>query len=234
MTRAVALFLILAFGISWTVSEVYYRMIGSTPVGDAMMAIVFMWGPGIAAMLTTWFVLKQPIGSLGPMFRANRWLVMAILIPFGVITTYTLVAALHPDTGLNLTNERMLASILAALPEHQHAEVQAALALVADHLVLVQFLQVLLGGTITGLTVTSIAAFGEELGWRGFLHRHWQSMGFWKRSLLIGVIWGIWHAPMIRRGQRDDGAWPPSRKRQRAPDSRSTRSVTATRPGRRW
>lgn len=206
MTRAVALFLVLAFGISWTVSEVYYRAIGSTPLGDAIMAIVFMWGPGIAAVFTTRFVLKQKIGSLGPLFRANRWLVFAMLIPIGVIASYTLVAALHPETGMNLTNPRMLAAILAALPQHQHAEVQAALSLVADHLVLVQFLQVLLGGTITGLTVTSIAALGEELGWRGFLHRSWQSMGFWKRSSLIGLIWGAWHAPMILRGHNDVGA----------------------------
>src|SRR5699024_748497 len=42
----------------------------------------------------------------------------------------------------------------------------------------------------------AIFAFGEEIGWRGFLLREFQVLGFWKASLLIGLIWGLWHAPL--------------------------------------
>src|SRR5699024_9171486 len=38
--------------------------------------------------------------------------------------------------------------------------------------------------------------FGEEVGWRGFLLRELRALGFWKASLLIGLIWGPWHAPL--------------------------------------
>src|SRR5699024_9575008 len=52
-------------------------------------------------------------------------------------------------------------------------------------------------GLLGGITINAIFAFGEEVGWRGFLLQEFRSLGFWKASLLIGLIWGIWHAPLI-------------------------------------
>jgi membrane protease YdiL (CAAX protease family) len=58
----------------------------------------------------------------------------------------------------------------------------------------------LVQGLIAGLTINAVAAFGEELGWRGLLQRELGPLGFWPSSLLIGLIWGIWHAPLILQG----------------------------------
>jgi membrane protease YdiL (CAAX protease family) len=55
-------------------------------------------------------------------------------------------------------------------------------------------------GLAAGLTVNALAAFGEELGWRGLLHRLLRPMGFWKSSLATGILWGLWHAPIILLG----------------------------------
>lgn len=55
-------------------------------------------------------------------------------------------------------------------------------------------------GLIAGITINAVAGFGEELGWRGFLQKEFGFMGFWKSSLLIGFIWGLWHAPLILQG----------------------------------
>ena len=42
-----------------------------------------------------------------------------------------------------------------------------------------------------------IPAFGEELGWRGFLQEHMNDrFGWLVTSLLIGVIWAVWHLPL--------------------------------------
>lgn len=48
--------------------------------------------------------------------------------------------------------------------------------------------------------INSIVAFGEELGWRGFLLPRLMPLGKTKAYLLLGVIWGLWHAPLIVMG----------------------------------
>lgn len=55
-------------------------------------------------------------------------------------------------------------------------------------------------GLIAGITINAVAGFGEELGWRGFLQKELGYIGFWKSSALIGIIWGVWHAPIILQG----------------------------------
>jgi len=48
-----------------------------------------------------------------------------------------------------------------------------------------------------GLTINAVAALGEELMWRGYLWEKMKHLGFVKASLIIGVIWGAWHVPMV-------------------------------------
>lgn len=55
-------------------------------------------------------------------------------------------------------------------------------------------------GMVAGATINLIAAFGEELGWRGFLYNELAPLGFWRSSLIIGAIWGLWHMPIIIQG----------------------------------
>ncbi|MFH1484694.1 MAG: CPBP family intramembrane glutamic endopeptidase, partial [Chloroflexota bacterium] len=55
-------------------------------------------------------------------------------------------------------------------------------------------------GLVAGVTINAVAGFGEELGWRGFLQKELGFLGFWKSSAVIGVIWGVWHAPIILQG----------------------------------
>jgi membrane protease YdiL (CAAX protease family) len=41
-------------------------------------------------------------------------------------------------------------------------------------------------------------ALGEEIGWRGFLVPElYKTQGFTKTSLISGLIWGIWHLPIL-------------------------------------
>ncbi|MGP5673540.1 CPBP family glutamic-type intramembrane protease [Brachybacterium alimentarium] len=47
------------------------------------------------------------------------------------------------------------------------------------------------------LIMQALFAIGEEAGWRGWLHRELAPLGFWPMSLLIGVAWALWHAPIV-------------------------------------
>ena len=43
-----------------------------------------------------------------------------------------------------------------------------------------------------------VLAFGEEAGWRGFaLPRLAERFGFWSGSLILGVLWCVWHYPKL-------------------------------------
>lgn len=50
-----------------------------------------------------------------------------------------------------------------------------------------------------------IIAFGEEYGWRGYLQSELSKLGRIKGTFLIGVIWGIWHWPVIWMGYNYPG-----------------------------
>src|SRR5258705_8214246 len=67
------------------------------------------------------------------------------------------------------------------------------------------FLLSLAQGVIAGFTVNLPFTFGEELGWRGLLLRETQTSGFLRSNLFIGVVWGLWHAPLIAQGHNYPG-----------------------------
>lgn len=54
----------------------------------------------------------------------------------------------------------------------------------------------IIGGPLGSLATT----FGEEYGWRGFLQRELFILGPRISALIVGIIWGLWHIPIIKSG----------------------------------
>jgi len=50
---------------------------------------------------------------------------------------------------------------------------------------------------IAAVTVNALAALGEEIGWRGYLFELLGGATSLKKTVIIGVLWGLWHAPAI-------------------------------------
>ena len=62
---------------------------------------------------------------------------------------------------------------------------------------------------VMGLTVGAVLAFGEEVGWQGFLvPRLYKLAGFTRAALLRGIIWSVWHFPLIIGGVYGTTATP--------------------------
>ncbi len=59
-------------------------------------------------------------------------------------------------------------------------------------------------GTVQSVLLAPVLAivifFGEEYGWRGYLQNELIKIGRVRGVLLVGVIWGAWHWPLILMG----------------------------------
>jgi uncharacterized protein len=54
--------------------------------------------------------------------------------------------------------------------------------------------------TFVGVPVGSALAFGEEFGWRGYLLPRLLPLGEVKAAVIVGLIWGPWHLPVLIMG----------------------------------
>lgn len=197
MNRPVVVFLILAYAFSWGVAELGFRVL---QLPSTLIAIAFMFGPALAAVVTTKFVLRRPIASLGPWWRPNRWLAAAVIAPMLFTAAWLAIAPLLPGLSLAFDSQGLIDNILQSVPATQHAQVRTELEKLGGALLPLLLVQMTLVAAGVGMTINAVAAFGEELGWRGFLHQHLATMGFWSRAALIGFFWGLWHLPLTLRG----------------------------------
>lgn len=180
-------FLILTFAISWTFFLIPLAF-KANPAAYSQAALlcwtIGMWGPGIAAIVTTLFVDKRPFSDL----RLNKfgkfrfYLIAWFLFPLLAALTVALTGII--GTGIfdpNFTTMNQIASS-QSIP--------------VTILIISQLIQGLLLGPIFNI----FATLGEELGWRGFLLPKLLPIGQWKAILVSGLIWGFWHAPVILQG----------------------------------
>ena len=70
-----------------------------------------------------------------------------------------------------------------------------------EALLATRFLNAVIIGPFLGLIIT----FGEEYGWRGFLQTELVRLGRIRGVGLLGIIWGIWHWPIIWMGYNYPG-----------------------------
>jgi membrane protease YdiL (CAAX protease family) len=78
---------------------------------------------------------------------------------------------------------------------------QLGLSMTGNVLLIVLALQMIVEGSLLGLLI----AFGEEYGWRVFLQSQLIRLGKKRGVLLLGLIWGAWHYPVIWMGHNYPG-----------------------------
>jgi membrane protease YdiL (CAAX protease family) len=59
-----------------------------------------------------------------------------------------------------------------------------------------------------GTAVSCLSAFGEEVGWRGYMLTRLISAGVPRPVFTSGLIWAFWHVPLILSGQYAAGSQP--------------------------
>lgn len=116
--------------------------------------------------------------------------VMIAVLALGFVVALAAGALAVPGAGHLVTGdaefrERLL-QIVPALPADAQLPPVPVLALA-----------LLSQGLLAGLTINGLFAFGEEYGWRGVLAQELRPLGSVRANLLTGVLWGLWHAPII-------------------------------------
>jgi len=192
------LFVGLNFLISYAFIFSYFALGGKwLSSGTIFVAPIYMFMPTIAAIVVQKFIYKEPLKEpLGISWKLNRWWLVAwLLAPVAAFATLG-ISLLLPDVRYCPQMTGLLERFRAVIPPKVLERAAKQMASFPVH----PFWIGLFLGLLAGPTVNAVAGFGEELGWRGLLQKELGFLGFWKSSALIGVIWGLWHAPIILQG----------------------------------
>ena len=188
--RKILIFLAFCFGISWLSAGIFYLCgVEYQSVWGLLFATAYMFFPLVSVLLTQLVTGEKLFSDIGISFRLNKWwwLGWLVIIPVPILLSLP-VSALFPGVSISADGEYMRQTI-----DKLQAQGMAMGPWEAG-------VVTLLSGLFAGITVNAVVAFGEESAWRGFLHRCMKGLGFWKECLIIGVIWGLWHAPLILMG----------------------------------
>ena len=195
-TRRLGIFLAVTFGLAWATAGLIYTtgglrdsppVLGPLTLASVLLPTAYMFSPAVgnvAARLLTregWRDLR-----VRPHLRGNlrtyaaMWVGPLVLTLLGAAVFF----AVFPDTF----DPSMRA----------YAESLEAAGVPFDPTTLAA-IQVVAALTVAPL-INGLFAFGEEFGWRGYLLPKLLPMGAERATLLHGVVWGVWHWPLIAMG----------------------------------
>jgi membrane protease YdiL (CAAX protease family) len=203
----VAVFYAVALGVACAITAVIVLAGGDLLANKGLqLAVAFLYMPApliaglvVEVMAGKGFLIRSVFKGMRQ--RLPRLLVLAVgfwllyfVLQYGL--TLLLGNALHvPGVG--------------ALPTDDAAFRQAVTALIPSGLELSPevmadvpkwwfiWVYVFFASLFAGATINAVFAFGEEYGWRGVLQDELAPLGEFKANVLIGLLWGLWHAPLI-------------------------------------
>jgi membrane protease YdiL (CAAX protease family) len=146
------------------------------------------FAPAVAALVVRKWITREGFADAGLGLNLRKWpyYVVAWLLPLMVVACIVIAAVLlglgAPDFSL-VRGIKYLSRSAGGAPAH-----------VPPHPWLL----------IATLPVSAIFAtpilFGEEFGWRGYLQLRLFPDRPLSSAVVTGVIWGIWHSPLLLRG----------------------------------
>jgi membrane protease YdiL (CAAX protease family) len=184
--------------VSWLVILLYYLSGGTWHSrGATIIATSYMFIPLIVTFI---FVKREQIKNikshLGISFKINKWFIIPwLLMPIMAFLTFG-ITLLFPGIEFSPEMKGIIERYEDVLSEEQINQMKHSAEMLPVHPVWLTLLQ----GLLAGATINAVAGFGEELGWRGYLFRKFENYTFIKAAIIIGLIWGIWHAPIILMG----------------------------------
>lgn len=191
--KKVILFIAIVFPLTWLIDLINWLLGGTDNlITFTVLMVVAMFVPAIGAAIIMQFVTKEKLRDAGVRWGKKSYIFKAYLLMLAIaLVTYGLTLAV----GWGRVD-----SEAATVKEFLDT-----LGVTAD--ISPSILLGVIGFTalFTGVIVNMTYAFGEEFGWRGFLLPNLLHLGKLKACLISGVIWGVWHTPLILMGHLYEG-----------------------------
>ncbi len=199
---AVVVFSVIAMGLAWLAMLPMWLLIGSNPTSLSMteqllaqlLPTVMMFTPAIAMLVVVFFMKVPRAGrarflGLWPLSPAKRVVWFIVLGNFGPIALVILALLVATAFGWFTPDFANLSGFTASLVA------SGVSAESVGSLLVVQLALIPIAGILNILP-----AFGEEIGWRGWLLPALRPLGTWPALLVSGAIWGLWHTPVTLLG----------------------------------
>lgn len=158
----------------------------------SLCAAIYMFFPLVCALVIQ-IIKKEKLGSTGLLKFKIKWSwLVAWLLPVVIVAATIIVNSLLDGCELKFH--------MPPIPgmENLSPEDMAKISAMQNPKVII--ITTLVSGLFAGITINAIAAFGEEYGWRNYLVGLLKGKNFWVACLIIGVVWGFWHFPIILMG----------------------------------
>lgn len=199
--RRIGLFVLIAYGLFALVAAPFWFLPGGIehPAFTLVIAIG-MWSPAVASLIMAKTVERVSWRTrVGLRFRGRwsrilAWMPLGLVLIVAILLLCELIAVVR-GVPKDLTGRTWLETGMAQIAEQTGQEIPAiALVLITAATV------------VAGLVVTMLATLGEEIGWRGWLWPALTPLGRVPAALVGGVIWSLWHLPVVLIGYNYPGA----------------------------
>lgn len=182
-TKGIVAYLLIAFGVAWILWGVLFSL-GITPRDPRFQ----LWGtfpgfaPALAAFIVRKWVTREGFADAGlrPNLRMWRYYLLAWLFPLGI---GAIIIGLAVIFRVSMPDPTLQRAYQIVSPDSGPPALLLSLPLPVLPMLIT--------------LITTFLIWGEEFGWRGYLQIRLFAHQPALAGLATGLIWGVWHLPMI-------------------------------------